>query len=580
MASFGASSGIRRRSGSSSRQTTATSTAVLTVVGTGIAIGLHLTPEARAAWESAEEALFLVGDPVAAALLAGLNPRARSLQEHYRAGRPRLDAYEAMVEEILSPVRAGRDVCTAFYGHPGIFVYPGHEAVRRARREGFEARLLPGISALARSASGRGPRTQTTSVGGSETCPASGGCRSPRSARCSRSASTCRRHGSSCRVTQRSATSTHRRPSSAFRRQCARTRRRCERPALVDCDAPDALGSRCHLEGSESEPTVEAPRRKKIIEFLIRVHKEPFLQSAYSDNPTTAMLGAGLKQDEIDLIRSGDLAAIQDALTPDQERRIVWHPPTVWQQPKAASRYADGFADRRRHGDRDRRAPDAGSARGLGVGRRGPLPRGGPRLGHVAGGAQPTCTFHPRPLPRRATPTRSVRGHGRGDLVPAPRRADGLRRVLRPPGHLRLPGPRSGRRARREGFEARLLPGISALDCLWCDLGVDPALAGCQIYHATDFLEDERTPDIKATLILLQISVIGQSDHLEEPDWSGLPLLVDYLRRFYPDGSRGHRLRGVAVLCSAGPSSSAFRWPSSPLLRLTPAMTLVVPPVP
>ena len=107
-------------------------------------------------------------------------------------------------------------------------------------------------------------------------------------------------------------------------------------------------------------------------------------------------------------------------------------------------------------------------------------------------------------------------------------------RVLRPPGHLRLPGARSRRRARSEGFEARLLPGISALDCLWCDLGADPALAGCQIYHATDFLYDERTPDTRATLILLQISVIGQPAHLEQPDWSGLPQLVDYLGRFYP----------------------------------------------
>ena len=40
------------------------STAVLTVVGTGIAVGLHLAPEARAAWESAEDALFLVGVPL------------------------------------------------------------------------------------------------------------------------------------------------------------------------------------------------------------------------------------------------------------------------------------------------------------------------------------------------------------------------------------------------------------------------------------------------------------------------------------------------------------------------------------
>ena len=40
----------------------------------------------------------------------------------------------------------GRDVCTAFYGHPGIFLYPGHEAVRRTRNSGL--RGAPGISAL------------------------------------------------------------------------------------------------------------------------------------------------------------------------------------------------------------------------------------------------------------------------------------------------------------------------------------------------------------------------------------------------------------------------------------------------
>ena len=121
---------------------------VLTVIGTGIEIGGHFTPQARVAWESAEEALFLVADPVAATVLAELNPRARSLHEHYRPGRPRLEAYEAMLDDMLAPLQDGRSVCAAFYGHPGIFVYPGHEAVRRAREEGFEARLFPGISAL------------------------------------------------------------------------------------------------------------------------------------------------------------------------------------------------------------------------------------------------------------------------------------------------------------------------------------------------------------------------------------------------------------------------------------------------
>ena len=237
-------------------------TGELTVVGTGIEIGGHFTPEARASWQSADEALFLVADPVAAALLTDLNPRARSLHELYRLGLPRLDAYEAMIEAILSPLQAGRVVCAAFYGHPGIFVYPGHEAVRRARSEGFEARLLP---------------------------------------------------------------------------------------------------------------------------------------------------------------------------------------------------------------------------------------------------------------------------------------------------------------------------GISALDCLWCDLGVDPALAGCQIYHATDFLHDERTPDTRATLILLQISVIGQPAHLDQPDWSGLPQLVDYLGRFYPGDHEviGYEASPYSV---ARPIVERIALAELASAALTSAMTLVVPP--
>jgi uncharacterized protein YabN with tetrapyrrole methylase and pyrophosphatase domain len=124
------------------------STGSLTVVGTGIDVGGQLTPQARVAFEHAEEALYLVGDPVAAVLLAEINPRARSLHTLYEIGQPRLQAYESMIDEMLSPLRAGRTVCAAFYGHPGIFVYPGQEAIRRARREGFEAWMLPGISSI------------------------------------------------------------------------------------------------------------------------------------------------------------------------------------------------------------------------------------------------------------------------------------------------------------------------------------------------------------------------------------------------------------------------------------------------
>jgi uncharacterized protein YabN with tetrapyrrole methylase and pyrophosphatase domain len=122
-------------------------TGSLTVVGTGIQLGTHLTPEARIRIEQADVVLSVVSEPVMQDALEKLNPRTRSLHELYEVGASRAEAYEAMTEEILAEVRAGKDVCAAFYGHPGVFVTPSHEALRRARAEGFPARMLPGVSA-------------------------------------------------------------------------------------------------------------------------------------------------------------------------------------------------------------------------------------------------------------------------------------------------------------------------------------------------------------------------------------------------------------------------------------------------
>jgi uncharacterized protein YabN with tetrapyrrole methylase and pyrophosphatase domain len=76
-----------------------------------------------------------------------LNPSAESLERFYAPGKLRSETYEEMVEEIVSRVRNGLNVCAVFYGHPGVFGFPPHEAVRRARSEGFRAEMLPGVSA-------------------------------------------------------------------------------------------------------------------------------------------------------------------------------------------------------------------------------------------------------------------------------------------------------------------------------------------------------------------------------------------------------------------------------------------------
>ena len=76
-----------------------------------------------------------------------LNKTAESLARFYRSGKPRIQTYSEIVEEILTWVRRGLRVCAVFYGHPGVFVTPSHQAVLRARSEGFTATMLPGVSA-------------------------------------------------------------------------------------------------------------------------------------------------------------------------------------------------------------------------------------------------------------------------------------------------------------------------------------------------------------------------------------------------------------------------------------------------
>jgi siroheme synthase len=119
----------------------------LVCVGTGMLLGGHLSPRARAEIEQADVVYAAVSDGLVELWLRELNPAFHSLQPHYREGRPRTQTYEAMVRTLLDAVTAGQRVCGAFYGHPGVFAWVPHEAVRRARGLGIAARLEPGISA-------------------------------------------------------------------------------------------------------------------------------------------------------------------------------------------------------------------------------------------------------------------------------------------------------------------------------------------------------------------------------------------------------------------------------------------------
>lgn len=120
----------------------------LAVVGTGIRTVGQLTTEAIAWIKESDAVLYLVADPIAEEVIRGLNPAgAMSLRGYYGEGVVRSLSYEAMVQHIVGCVRTGQRTCVALYGHPGVFAYPAHEAIRRLRAEGFPCRMLPGVSA-------------------------------------------------------------------------------------------------------------------------------------------------------------------------------------------------------------------------------------------------------------------------------------------------------------------------------------------------------------------------------------------------------------------------------------------------
>ncbi|MCL4783604.1 MAG: hypothetical protein KJZ70_11280 [Bryobacterales bacterium] len=119
----------------------------LTVVGTGIRAVTQLTLEAVAAMASAESLLHVIGEPIQEDALLAINPNAKTMTDLYADGMERSFTYEGMVLELMAELEKGKRTVAAFYGHPGVFTYPSHESVRRARAAGFPARMLPGISA-------------------------------------------------------------------------------------------------------------------------------------------------------------------------------------------------------------------------------------------------------------------------------------------------------------------------------------------------------------------------------------------------------------------------------------------------
>lgn len=120
----------------------------LVVVGSGIQFGRHASERCLSEIREAQ-VVFCLADPFALAMIAGLRPDVVNLGAHYATGKDRRQTYREIDEAIMSELRAGKQVCAVFYGHPGVFADVPHRVVRKARAEGIPARMEPGISAEA-----------------------------------------------------------------------------------------------------------------------------------------------------------------------------------------------------------------------------------------------------------------------------------------------------------------------------------------------------------------------------------------------------------------------------------------------
>lgn len=122
-------------------------TGSLVNVGLGMTLGAHISPISRNFIEQADVVFVGASNQLVEEWVRTMNDNVISLQPLYAEGKNRKQTYEEMTEAIMTEVRAGKTVCGAFYGHPGVFALSPHESIRRARAEGFPAHMEPGISA-------------------------------------------------------------------------------------------------------------------------------------------------------------------------------------------------------------------------------------------------------------------------------------------------------------------------------------------------------------------------------------------------------------------------------------------------
>jgi uncharacterized protein YabN with tetrapyrrole methylase and pyrophosphatase domain len=130
----------------------------------------------------------------------------------------------------------------------------------------------------------------------------------------------------------------------------------------------------------------------------------------------------------------------------------------------------------------------------------------------------------------------------------------------------------------------QIMPGISAIDCLFSDLRIDPGKKGLQSYDATEFILYDEIFSTTSHLVLWQIAIIGEFGIINNSEINvncqkkAMEILISKLIKHYP---RDHR---VSLYVASQYPSVEFELKSIELQKLNiiniPRLaTLYVPPL-
>lgn len=146
------------------------------------------------------------------------------------------------------------------------------------------------------------------------------------------------------------------------------------------------------------------------------------------------------------------------------------------------------------------------------------------------------------------------------------------------PGVFALTPHQTIQMAREEGYKAHMEPGVSAEDCLYADLGIDPGTYGIAHFEANNFMFNNTVFDPSAYLVLWQIGIAGdRSLKVFSTSTQAKQLLVDMLLQSYPE-NHAVIIYECAVLPIEKPKIMHVALKDLAAAELLMKSTLVIPP--